>query len=242
MRPIPLRPATWRRALPFGRLALLVPVAAVLLAPTLQSQVASQDQAGPVGPRGRSFGTLDDPIKPETSEPLVTVIERSWSNPQHDADGRRELTFEHLAYFDYTPPAGLRTDPFDEPSSSSAPFEERVPAEVRQLDEQRVAVVGYLMPLAGTPEAMTKFLLVRNMMICCFAVVPQINEWIYVEADASQRIRYRQDVPVLVHGTLEVKEAVESGLVMSLYQMQVESVEPLGRGRLIAFYDRVLGR
>ena len=186
--------------------------------------------------------TLDDPIAPLTSVPLDSLLQRSWLHPRHDASGHRELTFEHLAYYDYVPPAGLRTEPFDEPSTSTASFEERVPAEVRRLDEVDVAVVGYLMPLAGTPAAMTKFLLVRNMMICCYAVVPQINEWIYVEADTKQKLRYIRDVPVLVRGRLEVKESVEAGLVMSLYQMRAESMQTLKRDQLVAFYDRVLGR
>jgi len=239
MRRYRTRLASWRQALPVGRLLLLLPIAAVLLAPALQSRSSAED---PDGPRGRSFGTLDDPIQPQTATPLDSLLARSWSHPQHDADGHRELTFEHLAYFDYTPPGGLRTDPFDDPSASTATFEERVPAEVRRLDETEVAVVGYLMPLAGTPEAMTKFLLVRNMQICCYAVVPQLNEWIYVEADAGRKIRYIRDVPVLVRGKLGVKESVESDLVMSLYQMQAESLQTLGRSQLLAFYDRVLGQ
>ncbi len=236
------RLTTWKRAAPLARLAVVVPLAAVLFAPALRSQDAGADRPAPPGPRGRSFGTLDDPLGPQTAAPLDSMLARSWNHPQHDAEGRRELTFEHLAYFDYEPPAGLRTDPFAEPSTSTATFEERIPREVRRLDETRVAIVGYLMPLAGTPEAMTKFLLVRNMMICCFAVIPQLNEWIYVEADAGQKLRYIRDVPVLVRGRLEVKESIESGLVMSLYQMRAESMETIKRDQLVAFYDRVLGR
>lgn len=238
-RPAANKTTSWRRRLPLGRLALLVPIAAILIAPALrQDGIADQ-----TGPRGRSFGTLDDPIQPPTStSPFNELLARSWSSPQHDAQGRRELTFEHLAYYDYTPPGGLRTDPFADPSTSTASFEERIPAEVRGLDDREVAIIGYLMPLAGTPEAMTKFLLVRNMQICCYAVVPQLNEWVYVEADAKLKIRYARDVPVLLRGKLEVKESVESGLVMSLYQMRAESMETLTRSQLIAFYDRVLGR
>jgi hypothetical protein len=242
MRRIIPRPVSWRRSLPFGRMALMLPIAAFLLAPALRSQDEGEARIAPFGPRGRSFGTLDDPIAPLTSVPLDSLLQRSWSYPRHDADGRRELTFEHLAAFDYTAPEGLRTEPFEEPSTSTASFEERVPAEIRMLDETDVAIVGYLMPLAGTPEAMTKFLLVRNMMICCYAVVPKINEWVYVEADAGQKLRYIRDVPVLVGGELEVKESVESGLVLSLYRMRAGSMQILRREELIAFYDRVLGR
>lgn len=150
-----------------------------------------------------------------------------WTRISHDADGYRELTFEHFNDFVYTPPAGasinMTMPPV--PADLGQPFEERIPEQIRELDGQKIAVLGFLIPLEGSMGAMTSFVLVRNMMICCYGVEPKINEWIMAEASDKQKLRFQMNVPVLLRGVLKIDEVIEEGFVVSLFEMEAHDLE-----------------
>jgi hypothetical protein len=163
-----------------------------------------------------------------------------WSSVSHDSDGYRELTFEHFNDFRYQPPGGARVDRSTPvlPKELGRPFEDRIPEEIRKLDGQKVAILGFMMPLGGTLKALTDFVLVRNMMICCYGVAPQITEWIMVEAEAGKKIPYHRNIPVVVRGVLKIDEEVEEGFVISLFEMDAQDLKVLDFREFEAYYQR----
>ena len=184
--------------------------------------------------------------RPSMADSLIIDLEavddraNLWSAVSIDSDGFREVTFEHLNDFRYQPPGGSRIDYSTPalPPELGRPFEERVPERVRELDGQKVAILGFVMPLDGTLHAMTEFALVRNMMICCYGVVPQLTEWILVEAKPEQKIRYHMNIPVLLRGVLEIEEVVEQGFVVSLLEMEAHDLKVLDYREFDAYYQR----
>jgi hypothetical protein len=178
------------------------------------------------------------------AEPVVLEDETDggplWASVSLDTDGFRELTFEHLNDFRYQPPGGARIDYLEPaiPEELGRPFEERVPERIRDLDDQKVAIAGFIMPLAGTPEAMTMFALVRNISICCYGVTPLLTEWILVEAEPEQKIRYHRNIPVVLRGVLELDEEVEDGFVVCLLKMSADDLVQLDRLEFRDFYER----
>lgn len=163
-----------------------------------------------------------------------------WTALGPDSDGYLELTFEHLNDFEYEPPPGTRLTYLapPTPSDQDRPFEMRIPERIRNLHGQEIAILGFMMPMAGTVDALTEFILVRSMMICCYGVAPEMTEWILVEASAGQKIPYRRNIPVVIRGKLEIEEDIDRGFVVSLLKMKADDQIELDRQKFEDFYKR----
>lgn len=129
-----------------------------------------------------------------------------------------KMTFGYLGGFDYVLP-----DPYA-PTPPKVPANQ-LPAEVAALDDEKIVIVGYMMPIEmDSSGAVTSFILVRDQSLCCFGIPPAINEWVGVETKTSGPVKYFTDIPVAVFGTLDVGEELEDGYVISLYRMDADSV------------------
>lgn len=129
-----------------------------------------------------------------------------------------KMTFGYLGGFDYALP-----DPYA-PTPPKVP-ENQLPAEVAALDDEKIVIVGYMMPIEMDGSgAVTSFILVRDQSLCCFGIPPAINEWVGVETKTSGPVKFYTDIPVAVFGTLDVGEELEDGYVISLYRMDADSV------------------
>jgi len=128
-----------------------------------------------------------------------------------------DLTFDDLASYRYEYPEDGRT-----------PKKDQIPATIQKLAGKRIVIKGFMIPLKNDGEDVVEFVLVRNQNACCFGIVPAMNEWIHVKMDPEKVAPYAIDVPITVFGTLEVGEAYENGLLMSIYRMQSNQVvEPI---------------
>ena len=100
------------------------------------------------------------------------------------------------------------------------------PDRVRALDGQRVGIVGFMIPLEWGEDRVPQFLLVRDLMSCCFGGAPMADEWVEVTmaAEAAEYVAYR---PVLVVGRLEVAAFEDDwGFAVGCYRLRAESSEP----------------
>ncbi len=192
--------------------------------------------------RGKGFGEVQ--AKTDTaSYDDVTGINPPVVLPDSlDADGYRLLHFEDIASYEYIYPDNAMT--FGMGLSSDAPFEKRIPEPIRSLDSTEIALTGFMMPIQIGKSGVTQFLLVRNMMICCYGVAPKMNEWVQVESATGEPLRYYPNMPVRVRGTFAVDEQVKDGYVAKLYAMTAKDLE-LVRPREFrrgGFMDRMLGQ
>lgn len=100
-----------------------------------------------------------------------------------------------------------------------------IPTEVAGLDGQVVTVRGYMVPLTlDAKGGVQSFLLTENQLLCCYGIMPALNEWIAVDMAGGGSAPLHADRPVTVTGLLSVGEAADSGGAVSLYRMTGEQV------------------
>jgi hypothetical protein len=107
--------------------------------------------------------------------------------------------------------------------SAKDPRRWRIPPSLQALDGQKVAITGYMIPVAMSGDSVGAFALVRSQMFCCYGRTPQMNEWVYAQSDPP--VPPVTDVPLAVRGTLKISPQVEGGRAICLYRLQVEDVE-----------------
>ncbi len=140
------------------------------------------------------------------------------------AEGYTPVNFTVLARFILAVPA---PDPGPNPPSKPLwdEVKQQIPIEVQELDGTRIAVTGYMLPVALSDGLTSEFLLLRNQSVCCFGLVPRVNELILVQT-VGRGVRPMSDVPVSVAGTLRLKWIGEGGYLTGIYEMSAEKVEP----------------
>lgn len=100
-----------------------------------------------------------------------------------------------------------------------------LPAAVLALNGKRVAVEGFMSPLAFDAGGVKEFSLVQDPSLCCFGAVPEMNHWIHVVMPDKERTEFYSFDPVAVYGVLQVGEEYQDGYVVSLYRMVADKVE-----------------
>jgi len=136
-------------------------------------------------------------------------------------DGYVKADFERLAGFKVVPP------PFDasaKPGSEGPSLGKQIPDEIRALDGRKAIVTGFMLPIKMEGGRVTELLLMRTQMMCCYGVVPQVNEWILVRM--AKGVHQLMDVPVSFSGKLHVKELYENGFLTAIYTLDGEKILP----------------
>ena len=127
------------------------------------------------------------------------------------ADGTPiEVGFDQLASFEFVAP----------PDEKQAPeAEKQIPAPVKALDAKKVTVTGFMLPVKMHEGLVTEFLLVKDPMMCCYGVMPKVNEWVVVKMN-GKGVAPLMDVPITFEGTLKVGQLYEGGYLTGLYLLQ----------------------
>jgi hypothetical protein len=100
-----------------------------------------------------------------------------------------------------------------------------IPAEYRALDGKRVMLVGEQYLSEQSRGSQVKFDLVYSISKCCFNGPPQIQHFVKCTSMPGKKIETYVGLVKAV-GILHVGVQVENGRVVSVYRMDVESVEP----------------
>lgn len=124
--------------------------------------------------------------------------------PERLADGRLSIRFRHISLDD------LDDFEFEEVIDSLMEGEIRFPKQIADLDDQRVEITGYMIPVEWQHREVTEFMLVRDLLACCFGGAPQPDEWIHVSMDEGKGTPYFPFVPVSVQGKLHI-EGIDDG-------------------------------
>jgi len=134
-------------------------------------------------------------------------------------DAYTVVGFDKLASFKYEVP----DDPLHEPAAKAILKQNRIPQPIKNLNGQRVAVDGFMLPLRVENGKITEFLILRDQSMCCYGAVPKINEWISVRMPPGQGVKPLMDVKVKFYGTLKVGPVLENGYLVGIYEMDGES-------------------
>jgi hypothetical protein len=130
-------------------------------------------------------------------------------------EGYEKVGFDRLASYTFTPPESDPAKP-DVPPPSGA---NQIPDKIKALDQQKVAVTGFMLPVKMEGGLVKEFLLVKDPMMCCYGVMPKLNEWIVVKMVGSG-VKPLMDFPITFEGKLRVGEMYENGYLTGLYLLE----------------------
>ncbi len=100
-----------------------------------------------------------------------------------------------------------------------------IPDSVRDLNNQKVAIKGYMLPLKSASGRVKEFLILRDHSRCCFGEIPDINEWIIAKSEIG--FKPVLDVPINFYGNLLVGEQFdENRFLVGIYQMNCVALGP----------------
>jgi hypothetical protein len=118
-----------------------------------------------------------------------------------------ELPIKELGNFDYDAEVGGN-----------------IPDDVTKLEGIQFRTSGYMIPL-DQAESISEFALVPSLFACCFGQPPQIQHTIVVHCPKGKAVEYFPD-ELTVEGTLHVDEEKDGGFIVSIFQMDADSVRP----------------
>ena len=88
----------------------------------------------------------------------------------------------------------------EEYEDEEVPFPDRIKA----LDGERIALTGYMIAVTWNDDRVKNFMLVRDLMACCFGGSPEPDEWVDVTMEGKGS-PYIQFVPVVTRGTFHIQ-------------------------------------
>jgi hypothetical protein len=140
------------------------------------------------------------------------IIDQAISGGIHDRGDYYEVDLKSLGSF-----------PFDAAQDDNS----AIPEKWRKLDGKKVMLVGEMYAGGSAAPKVQRFELVYSIQKCCFGGPPRVQERVFVNAPADKPVPFSW-TPVRVVGTLHVDAKRVDGQVESVFEMDVESVEPLG--------------
>jgi hypothetical protein len=182
------------------------------------SQIRGDPIEAPIGP-----GVEEENARASRSvtQPEVDAKRQGWDEP---APGEPVMvTFDELAAFDYVLPPAMDGDADPEPGRGAIEEHGRIPDSIQALDGRLVGLRGFMLPTRLEGGLTTEFLLMRDQSMCCFGVMPRINEWVGVTM-IGRGVRPMMDQPVTVFGRLHVGESYEGGVMVGIYRMDGEDL------------------
>jgi len=131
------------------------------------------------------------------------------------------LGFDKLSGFNYTLlDAGTGATP---EQIAEHRKKDQVPDWLHIYDGKRVVLTGYMMPLQVENGRSKKFVMMRDVMTCCYGAVPNMNDYLIVTMKGVG-VEVVQDVPVEMLGTFRIDQKYEDGFVVSLFVMDGEKL------------------
>ncbi len=98
------------------------------------------------------------------------------------------------------------------------------PDRIKRNDGEVVAIVGYMIPLEWKDTTVPEFMLVRDLLGCCFGGSPQPDEWINVIME-DEGAEYFPYIPVIVTGTFKIEGIEdEAGYAAGCFHLSGTSV------------------
>lgn len=180
---------------------------AAAAARSADTTAAPETEAGPEGASSDPAAASDDPL-----------VAHGWTR---DRDGYIQISYLDLVL------DGLDQELLVEKLLYPEDYEDVEldwPARVRALDGQKVALTGYMLPLLWKDTTVPHFMLVRDLMACCFGGAPKPDEWTDVKMD-GEGAGYWSYVPVITRGIFRLAGiADEAGYAAGAYSIEGHDV------------------
>lgn len=102
-----------------------------------------------------------------------------------------------------------------------------IPEDVKKLSGIKIRVQGFMIPL-DQADNISHFSLVPSLFACCFGQPPQIQHQIVVHTPKGKAVSYYPD-EIICEGVLKVEEKKDDGYIVSVFEMDVQSVKPAAK-------------
>lgn len=136
-------------------------------------------------------------------------------------EGIVDVTYQDLSLIDYDVDAMLDYMLFPEEYEDEETADLEFPPEVKRLDGREVSIVGYMIPGEIDQGNVRDFMLVRDLMGCCFGGSPMPDEWVDVLMEEDAEAEYRPYMPMRVTGVLTLGgDQDEAGFALGIYRMK----------------------
>jgi len=173
-------------------------------------------------PGGRVITNLPTSVLPQSPSNTVRLPNRAAR--KFEPMGYQATSFTELArFFVELPPTNLLAAM--SPAARWEMVRKQIPLDIQALDGRKVALAGFVLPLALSGGRATELLLLRTQSACCFGLMPRVNELILVTLPAPGIVP-RPDTPFVAAGTLAVKWVGEGGELIAIYEMKADRLEP----------------
>lgn len=161
----------------------------------------------------------------EGSEVEVAAVTEAKAQGEGEGEGEMkgtpehplEVGFDRLAAFQYDLPEG----PVDTEVVKDTGASAQIPSSIKGLNEQFIALKGFMLPLKVEKGLVTELLLMRDQSMCCYGTVPRINEWVSVKM-VGAGVKPLMDQAVTLFGKFKVGEMYENGYLVGIYEMAGE--------------------
>ena len=169
---------------------------------------------------GSEGSAEEEPVwfEPEPTEPSAL--------PPLNPDGPTEISFWDLSLYELDVDAMLDAMLHPEEYTEEEREELAFPEEIARYDDREVVVTGYMIPGEMIVGNVRDFMMVRDLLGCCFGAQPMPDEWIDVVMHPDSDARYYQYVPIRVTGTLTLGgEQDKAGFARGVYKLEATLVQ-----------------
>ena len=169
---------------------------------------------------------------------LLTVLPTSaWTTSPHKLGAsplefiRNKINYEVVSfeslYFEYKPPVDVQHPDGNITKGTKIPM--LIPKEIQALNGKKVAIKGFVIPLAnGEGQNIKEFLFADELVSCLFCAMLGYDQWMVGTTVDPKGFNIKDDQfeePITIYGTLEVGPKFEDGQFVGLYRIQADGFE-----------------
>jgi hypothetical protein len=158
----------------------------------------------------------------------ILLLVGAWVGLIGRATAQRAEPYQKVLFFDL---ANFAYNPSEPGEPSPHVVAHGIPDRIKALDGRRIEVWGVVVPLEFEGGKTNDFMLAVTADVCGFGAIPRINEWMHVSMAGGRKIPMyatQSYTPILrVRGVLHVKEDIEDGRLVGLYEMVADAADAL---------------
>ena len=202
------------------------------IAPDSAGAMDAQQESNPAQPANESTlpGNLDQKLSGAALEQAKAALQAKLkplpeAEPakEQDADekGPFAIAYRDLTLVDYDVDAMLDYMLFPEEYEGEEIQDLQFPPAIKKLDGKVVSLVGYMIPGEMEQGNVLDFMLVRDLLGCCFGGTPMPDEWVDVVMEEGAQAAYRPYMPTRVTGVLTLGgDQDEAGFALGVYKLK----------------------
>ena len=166
--------------------------------------------------RGALIDGSEDPVDGPGEDSAVidepSVLGDSGSSP---------ITFRDLSLTGFDVDALLDAVLFPEEYEPEELEALALPERITRFDDRDVSIVGYMIPGELEGNEVRDFMLVRDLMSCCFGGSPNADEWIDVVMAEGETAVYHPFLPMRVEGRMTLGGALDdAGFAVGIFHLE----------------------